>query len=268
MVRRSLSFTLFIVQRDISPEKGICPSAMFALVILTFSGYVSIGIGVIKSNKDFLLSKHLSPILFLISFCDSFSSCCLRNFIGSSVVVGKPMQVPVFPPKRNVNQQKRQVDFDAGSRPAAASARQQTAGVPLQQAFRPAPPAEFRRPQQQRPQQERAQQDRPIQERPQREQEVDAATRGGAPSSFASAAAPEQTFTPARDIADRPAEAPVERPARQQPAQRPARPASFGAERPQRNPEFAAGFPSGFTSGLPSFDFQGRMPGNELFAAI
>ncbi|KZS17622.1 Uncharacterized protein APZ42_016481 [Daphnia magna] len=178
----------------------------------------------------------------------------------SSVVVGKPMQVPVFPPKRNVNQQKRQVDFDAGSRPAAASARQQTAGVPLQQAFRPAPPAEFRRPQQQRPQQERAQQDRPIQERPQREQEVDAATRGGAPSSFASAAAPEQTFTPARDIADRPAEAPVERPARQQPAQRPARPASFGAERPQRNPEFAAGFPSGFTSGLPSFDFQGRMP--------
>ncbi|XP_059351708.1 uncharacterized protein LOC130689569 isoform X2 [Daphnia carinata] len=176
----------------------------------------------------------------------------------SSVVVGKPMQVPVFPPKRNVNQQKRQVDFDAGSRPAAASARQQAASVPLQQAFRPAPPAEFRRPQQARPQQERAQQDRPIQERPQ--QEVDAAIRSVAPSSFASAAAPEQTFNAARDNAERPAETPIERPARQQAAQRPARPASVGAERPNRNPEYAGGFPSGFTSGLPSFDFQGRMP--------
>lgn len=175
------------------------------------------------------------------------------------------MQVPVIPPKRNVNQQKRQVDFDAGSRAASAgaSARQHSAGVPLQQAFRAPTPTEFRRPQQQRPQQERAQQDRPIQERPQPEQEVDAAIRGVAPSSFASAGAPEQTFSPARDNVERPVERPIERPARQQPVQRPARPAasSFGAERPQKNQDFAAGFPTGFTSGLPSFDFQGRMPG-------
>ena len=60
------------------------------------------------------------------------------------------------------------------------------------------------------------------------------------------------------------AEREVERPLRQSPpnpfrAQLEARPQ---AEAPRnRNPEFANGFPSGFTNGLPSFDFQGRMPG-------
>ena len=178
------------------------------------------------------------------------------------------MQVPVFPNKRNINQQKRQVDFDAGNRPSSVgpSSRQQPAGVPLQQAFRPPTPIEFRRPQAQRAQ-ERPQQERPAQERPQQEQEADPSTRGGAPSSFGPSSTPEQIFAPSRDAAERPVERPVERPARQQPAQRPARPAapsSFAgssAERPQRQPEFSGGFPSGFTSGLPSFDFQGRMPG-------
>lgn len=161
-------------------------------------------------------------------------------FTGNSGVAGRPIRVPVVE-KRGLasNQQKRQVDYDAGSRPASgASSRQQQPGVPLQQPYRQSTSsASFRRPSLEQPaeQNQRA---------------------SGAPSSFPSA--------PSSFTAPSSSESFAEGPARSQP-QRPVRPANLAssAERPtNRSPEFASGFPAGFTSGLPSFDFQGRMPGN------
>lgn len=155
----------------------------------------------------------------------------------SNVPAGRPIHVPVVS-QRNINQQKRQVDFPLpGSRSSNGPTSRQQTGVPLQR-----PPVQhsssFRRPQQE-------QSGEPITH-----------SQRGAPSSNFSPPPPssEQIFPPLRDQS--------EENGRQQP--RPVRPAArpslSSIERPNKNPEFAGGFPAGFTNGLPAFDFQGRMP--------
>lgn len=168
----------------------------------------------------------------------------LKRIGSNNINAGRPIRVPVVPSQRAATvQQKRQVDYDPSSvRPnSAATARQQTpSGVPLQQPFRqPQSQANFRRPQAEKPQQV-AEQNNQNSQRP-----------NGNLASFVPPTSSEQLFTSLRDSS--------ETPARQ--VQRPNRPAAANVERPARNPEFNSGFPSGFTSGLPSFDFQGRMPG-------
>ena len=198
---------------------------------------------VIKDKqKQLLIYGSLSPFFTVAHFYLLIGLFCVLDEGNSNNAAGKPIHVPVVP-QRNFNQ-KRQVDFNAGSR-----GKQQgtPGGVPLQQAFRPpAPSAAVNRP---RPEQV---------ERPERFEPPNSIGQRVPSSSFTPPSSSEQLFAPLRDSSN-------EGPARQQLAQRPQRPAapaSFGASAtPNRNPEYAAGFPSGFTSGLPSFDFQGRMPG-------
>lgn len=168
---------------------------------------------------------------------------------GSNAVGGRSngaIHVPVLskrgPAGPISNQQKRQVDFDSSSRPGAVAARQQP-GVPLQQPFRP--PSQVASNFRQRPQ--------PAEQQNSESSPLGQRGSAGVPSSFAPQSSSEQLFAPLRDSA--------ESPARQQRPSRPSATAASG-ERFNKNPEFAAGFPAGFTSGLPSFDFQGRMPGN------
>ncbi len=75
----------------------------------------------------------------------------------------------------------------------------------------------------------------------------------------------QQAFVPfARESVEGREDTPVRRPARPSAVER-FRPTKPEAPSSRGNPEFERGFPDGFTNGLPTFDFQGRMPGMFFF---
>jgi hypothetical protein len=129
----------------------------------------------------------------------------------------------------------------------------QASGVPLQQPFRPSP-------QSARQAVVPAAPSRPDSNEDNNESPIQQRSNPVPVDSFVDHKQ-QQAFVPfARESVEGREDAPVRRPARPSAAERRA-PIRPEAPSSRGNPEFERGFPEGFTNGLPTFNFEGRMPG-------